>query len=70
MFYFSKTVKLTEELCGQESDIRNAIFKQNYCWQYGQWTGRAELIELKTNIENRDSFVVCFMCETLVSGVV
>ena len=43
----------SEGFIGQESNVRNVIFKQNYCWQFGQWTGRAELIELKTNIEEQ-----------------
>jgi hypothetical protein len=53
MFYFSKTVESTEGFIGQDSNVRNVIFKQNYCWQCGQWIGRAELIELKTNIEEQ-----------------
>lgn len=37
---FSKAVESTEGFIGQEGNIRNVIFKQNHCWQYGQWTGR------------------------------
>lgn len=67
---FSKAVESTEGFIGQKSNIRNIIFKQITVGSVVSELEGTELIELKTSIDEQTHFVVCFLCEALVSHLV